>query len=146
MAVESAKGELVTLRRYAQWPARLVVAVLLGWCAVSSYTGFQTAIGRETDPIGGLEAEFRWFAPFLPSYALVGYLEPYDGSGGSLEAVRMHYAAQYALSPRVVVARVGAEYLIVARGTARPGGDPRLMPFSRVTSFPTGHTLYRRTP
>jgi hypothetical protein len=124
----------------------VIVGILLAWCLYASVSGLRLTLARDADPIAELEAEFKWFGPYLPPYAVVGYLEKYDGTAGSLEAVRMHYAAQYALAPRVVVGRVGPEYLIVARGTARPDGDSRLAGFSRVTTFPSGHSLYRRTP
>jgi hypothetical protein len=95
--------------------------------------------------MGELDAEFRWFNPYLPPYAIVGYLEPYQGAGSD-DAIRMHYAAQYSLVPRVVVPRVGPEYLIVAHGTPRPNEEPRLAGFSPVATFPTGDRLYRRDP
>jgi hypothetical protein len=56
----------------------------------------------------------------------------------------MHYAAQFALTPRVVVARTGPEFLIVARDTARPNGDPRLDGYHLAASLPNGHRLFRR--
>lgn len=92
--------------------------------------------------MGGLEAEFGLFARELPPTGEIGYLEAYDG--GSEEAVRVHYAAQYALVPRVVIGRVGPEFLIVARGTAGPDGDPRLDGYFRVATFPSGHRLFRK--
>ena len=95
--------------------------------------------------MGGLEAEFRPFAVELPPTGEVGYLEAYDGATGNEEdAVRMHYAAQYALVPRVVVGHVGPEFLIVVSGMAQPEGDLRLDGYSRVATFPSGHRLFRK--
>jgi hypothetical protein len=92
-----------------------------------------------------LDGEFRPFAELLPPGATtIGYLEQYDGAGSD-EVVRTYYAAQYALAPIVVEPRVGAEFVIVARGTARPDGDPRLEPYHVAAALPTGHRLFRRT-
>ena len=89
-----------------------------------------------------LEAEFLPFVVELPPRGEIGFLEPYDSSND--DTVRMHYAAQYALAPRVVVGRIGPEFLIVARGMANPDGDPRLMGYHLAASFPSGHRLFRR--
>ena len=95
--------------------------------------------------MGELEAEFRPFALELPPTGEIGYLEPYGGAPVTEEdALRMHYAAQYALVPRVIAGHIGPEFLIVARGMARPEGDPRLDGYFRVASFPGGHRLFRR--
>ena len=90
-----------------------------------------------------LEAEFLELVFDLPTSGLVGYLEAHSDAGTDA-AVRMYFAAQYALVPRVVVGRVGPEFLIVARGTERPTSDARLDGYHRVASFPSGHRVYRR--
>ena len=92
--------------------------------------------------MGELEAEFRPFALELPPTGEIGYLEPYDGTTD--DALRLHYAAQYALVPRVIAGHIGPEFLIVARGMAKPAGDPRLDGYFRVASFPGGHRLFRQ--
>jgi len=75
----------------------------------------------------------------------IGYLERYV-EGGSEDAVRIHYAAQYALAPRVIRARTGQEFVIVAAGHDRPGGDVRLRGYAPVASSPAGHRVFRRFP
>lgn len=96
------------------------------------------------DAMPQLDREFRAFARAIPADAtLVGYLEPYQDAGSNT-AVETYYAAQYSLAPHVVEQRVGPEYLIVARGTARPGGDPRLDRYVELFQFPGGHRLFRR--
>jgi len=115
---------------------------LLAWCLLAAVSSLQTSLARNRDPMGELEAEFRPFALELPATGEVGYLEHYGDATD--DTVRMHYAAQYALVPRVVVGRVGPEFLIVARGTARPQGEPRLDGYFRVAAFPSGHRLFRR--
>ena len=82
------------------------------------------------DPMERLEAEFSKLAKDLPPAGEVGYLERYEDAGAE-DAVRAHYAAQYALVPRVVVSRVGHEFMIVAHGhaAARPrSAARRLLP------------------
>ena len=127
------------------WIRWVPAGALLAWCLLASVSSLLTSLARSQDPMGELEAEFLPFALELPPTGEVGYLEPYNGETGEEgDAVRMHYAAQYALVPRVVVGRIGPEFLIVARGTARPEGDPRLDGYFRVASFPGGHRLFRR--
>jgi hypothetical protein len=79
----------------------------------------------------------------LPPAGDVGYLDRYENAGDET-VVRARYAAQYALAPRVLLPRVGAEFLIVADDTARPGGDPRLDGYFLVAATPAGHRLFRR--
>ena len=127
------------------WIRWVLAGALLGWCLLASVSSLLASLARGLDPMGELEAEFRPFALELPPTGEVGYLEPYNGETGQEgDAVRMHYAAQYALVPRVVLGRIGPEFLIVARGTARPEGDPRLDGYFPVASFPSGHRLFRR--
>lgn len=95
------------------------------------------------DPMAQLEAGFRELIPELPPSGEIGYLEQY-GEGVSVDAVRTHYAAQYALAPRIVVGRTGQEFVIVANGTERPGGDPRLRGYVQVARTPAGHRVFRR--
>ncbi len=118
---------------------------LLLWSLAVAASGLQATLALGRDPMAQLDAEFRVFAPYLPPVGVIGYLEGYV-DGGSPEAVRMHYAAQYSLAPRVVVGRIEGEFLIVARGAARPDGDPRLDGFHLVAEFPGGHRLFRRGP
>lgn len=132
-----------TLRLMGLSSTRVAGAFILAWCLVASVSGLVDAVGRDRDPIGDFDAEFSVFGPQLPARGVVGYLEAYDGEGVP-EAVRVYYAAQYALVPRVVVGRVGPEFLVVARGTARGDDDPRLSAYTRIAVFPTGHRLYRR--
>lgn len=104
-------------------------------------------VARRTpvDPTARLEGEFLPLAAALPGRGEVGYLERYV-NGGSEDAVRTHYAAQYALAPRVVRARTGQEFVIVAAGHERPGGDARLRGYAPVASSPAGHRVFRRFP
>ena len=119
--------------------------MLLAWGVAAAAGGLQDARALPDDPMARLDAEFRPFASLLPpGTAAVGYLEQY-GDSGSDDAVRTYYAAQYALAPIVVESRVNAEFVIVARGAARPGGDDRLAPYQVVAALPTGHRLFRRT-
>jgi hypothetical protein len=89
------------------------------------------------------EAGFRALVPYLPAVGTVGYLEP-DADDQPGDAVRMHYTAQYALVPRVVLARPGSEFMIVPRGTVRADEDPRLEGYHVVATVTAGHQLYRR--
>ena len=90
------------------------------------------------------EAEFLPFVPDLPARGEIGYLEPFRA--GTESDVRLHYAAQYALAPRVIVARTGPELLIVPVGAENPSGDSRLDGYRRVRTLPNGHRLFRRFP
>lgn len=127
------------------WVRLALAGALLLWCMLAAVSSLLTSLARNRDPMGELDAEFRPFALELPPTGEVGYLEAYDGATEEEEtAVRMHYAAQYALVPRVVLGRVGPEFLIVARGMAQPEGDPRLDGYFRVASFPSGHRLFRK--
>jgi hypothetical protein len=90
-----------------------------------------------------LEAEFRALIPELPPSGVIGYLDRYH-DGGAEDAVRMHYAAQYALAPRIIVSRTGPEYVIVTNGSDRPGGDPRLDGYFPAARTPAGHRVFRR--
>ena len=113
------------------------------WALVAAGAAVRAALAMPADPMGRLESEFLPLAPYLPPRGEVGYLERFENAGSD-EAVRTHYAAQYALVPRVVMPRVGQEFVIVARDTARPGGDSRLDGYFLVTSAPSGHSVYRR--
>jgi hypothetical protein len=115
---------------------------LLGWCLFAAATALRQSASRTSDSMAALEAEFLPMIVELPPAGEVGYLEPYGNQ--SEDDVRMHYAAQYALVPRIIAGRVGPEFLIVARGMARPDGDPRLAGYHVVASFPGGHRLFRR--
>jgi hypothetical protein len=113
------------------------------WSLLAAGSALRAARALPVDPMGQLESEFLVLVPDLPSAGEVGYLERYE-DGGSVEAVRTHYAAQYALAPRIVVGRTGPEYVIVAQGTERPGGDPRLLGYVQVAMTPAGHRVFRR--
>jgi len=95
--------------------------------------------------IADLEAEFAALIPHLPPRGEVAFLEHHHAPG-SEDAVRTWYTAQYALSPRIVVARLGPEFLIAARGTVHPDGDARLEGYVRIHTGPGGHDIYRRAP
>jgi hypothetical protein len=111
---------------------------------MAAVAGLLEARRQPLDPMPELQRQFSAFDRYLPRRGVVGYLEAFENAG-DIEAVRMHYAAQYTLVPRVVVPRVGPEFLIVARGTERPGGDPRLDGYYRVATAPGGHRLFRRS-
>jgi hypothetical protein len=126
----------------SEWWQRLAGGALLAWCLVAAVAGVLDARTRARDAMADLDAQFRALAPLLPSAGEVGFLEPFEAPG-SPEAVRLHYAAQYALAPRVVVERLGLEFLIVARGAARED-DRRLEGYTRLATTPAGHRLFRR--
>ena len=120
------------------------LAVLaVAWALIASFGAVRGARAQPADPMSRLEAEFKQLANDLPPAGEVGYLERYEDAGAE-DAVRMHYAAQYALVPRVVVARVGYEFMIVAQGMPRPGHDPRLDGYFLVSVTPEDHRVYRR--
>lgn len=125
-------------------PSTIVAALLLVWSLVVAVTSLLAVFPGARDDMGDREAEFRVFTPYLPRSGDVGYLDPYQG--WTEDAVRTHYAAQYSLSPRVIVTRLDQEFLIVARDAARPEQDSRLTRFVPVRTFPSGHRLFRRFP
>jgi len=131
------------MRFVRDWWRSALGSALLVWSLLAALSTVRDGLAREIDPIAELETEFLALVYDLPASGLVGYLEAY-GEAGTDAAVRMYFAAQYALVPRVVVGRVGPEFLIVARGTERPEGDPRLDGYHRGASFPSGHRVYRR--
>lgn len=115
----------------------------VAWALVASVGALRGAWAQPPDPMARLEAEFSRLAKDLPPRGEVGYLERFE-SAGAEDAVRAHYAAQYALVPRVVETRLGLEYMVVAEGTERPGGDPRLDGYFLVSATPEGHRVFRR--
>jgi hypothetical protein len=137
----SLEGGLI-LRKTATWQ-EVLRGVLLVWCVIASSAALQSARARQIDPMARLEAEFLPFAPYLPPTSTVGYLEHRNGTDA---AIRLYYAAQYALIPRVVVAHVGPELLIVPAGAEQAGDDERLKGYRQVRAFPTGHRLFVRVP
>jgi len=118
-----------------------VLAVV--WAIVAAFGAVRGARAQPPDPMAQFEAEFSKLARDLPPAGEVGYLERYEDAGAE-DAVRAHYAAQYALVPRVVVSRVGHEFMIVAHGMPRPGHDPRLDGYFLVSVTPEDHRVYRR--
>ena len=106
--------------------------------------GQHAALNRDHDRMAVQDAEFREFETYLPARGTIGYLEPFGGFND--DTTRAHFAAQYSLAPRVIVARPDFEFLIVADGAAQAGGDPRLAAFARVTTLRSGHRLFRRFP
>lgn len=126
----------------ASWQ-RILAVIAVTWSLLAAGSALRAARALPPDPMARLEAEFRALVPELPPSGEVGYLERYE-DGGSVDAVRTHYAAQYALAPRVVRGRTGQEYVIVAEGTERPGGDPRLRGYVQVARTPAGHRVFRR--
>ena len=131
------------MARIGGWPGLLGGGVL-AWCLVATLSHLHAARARPHDRMAEQEAEFLAFVPYLPAAGSIGYLQPFDGWSDS--AVRTHYAAQYALAPRVVPEHRSQEFVIVASGAARPGGEPRLAGFFPVATFPGGHSLFRRFP
>jgi hypothetical protein len=124
--------------------AQQALAVLVGaWALAASTAGMRAAWTQPVDPMQRLEAEFAPLASSLPPVGEVGYLERYEHAGAE-DAVRVRYAAQYALAPRVVASRVGPEFIIVAADAERPGGDSRLVGYFLVSSSPAGHRVFRR--
>ena len=113
------------------------------WSLVASVGGLRQALDQAPDVAAALESEFRELVPQLPPTGVVGYLERYVDAD-AVEAVRMHYLAQYALVPRIVERGTGPEFLIVARGTEAPGGDFRLEGYFPVANYSSGHRVYRR--
>ncbi len=137
------------LRRYtgvvpASWSHTLSTLAIV-WSLVAALSAFRAARTQPADPMARLEAEFRQLVLELPPSGVVGYLGHYVDDGADL-AVRTHYAAQYALAPRVIPNRTGTEFLIVAAGNARPDGDPRLAGYVQVARTAAGHRLFRRFP
>jgi hypothetical protein len=124
-----------------RWTNWIGGGVLLTWCLAAAVSALLTAARQPRDPMPELEASFAPFVIELPASGVVGYLE---APVGGAEAERAYYAAQYALVPRVIVARTGPEFLIVARGTAREGGDPRLEGYFPIRHLPNGHRLFWR--
>ena len=126
-----------------RWWRRLAAGLLLVWCLAAAVSALRAALALPVDPMAQQESEYRQFAGVLPEFGIVSYLEP-DEDDDVGDAVRAYYAAQYALAPRVVQDRVGAEFLIVPRGTVRPEEDERLKGYSQVLVLPSGHRLFRR--
>ncbi len=122
---------------------RALAALAIVWALVTAGAALRAARALPPDPMARLEAEFRELAVSLPTIGEVGYLERYADEDAADE-VQRHYAAQYALAPRIVRRRTGQEFLIVAAGTARPGGDSRLDDYAPVASTPAGHRVFRR--
>jgi hypothetical protein len=122
---------------------RALAALAVVWALVAAFGAVRGARAQPIDPMARLEAEFKQLAKDLPPSGDVGYLERYVDAGAE-DAVRVHYAAQYVLVPRVVVSRVGHEFMIVAQGMPRPGHDPRLDGYFLVSVTPEDHRVYRR--
>ena len=115
--------------------------VVLAWSLVAATGAFRAALARSDDPGIQLDAEFSAFAPYIPPTADVGFLEDRSGVDAAL---RDYYAAQYALVPRVILSRVGPDYLIVPEGAAQSDADERLAGFHELRAFPGGHRLFVR--
>ena len=124
-------------------PSRVLATLALAWSLVASASALRTVLLVPPDPMQQLEAEFLELASRLPPAGDIGYLDRYENAGDEA-VVRAHYAAQYALAPRVLLTRTGPEFLIVAHDTERPGGDSRLAGYFLVTTTPAGHRLFRR--
>ena len=124
-------------------PSRVLATIALAWSLVASASALRTALLLPPDPMQRLDAEFRELAPRLPPTGEIGYLDRYENAGDDA-VVQARYAAQYALAPRVVLARTGPEFLIVAYDTERPGGDARLAGYFLVATTSAGHRLFRR--
>jgi hypothetical protein len=124
-------------------PSRVLATLALAWSLVASASALRTVLPLPPDRMGQLEAEFLELAPRLPPTGEIGYLDRYENAADEA-VVQARYAAQYTLAPRVVVARTGPEFLIVAHDTERPGGDSRLNGYFLVTTTSAGHRLFRR--
>ena len=122
---------------------QVLAALAVGWALVAALGAVRGARAQPLDPMQRLEAEFRQLARDLPPSGDVGFLERYVDAGAE-EVQRMHFAAQYALVPRVVLSRVGLEFMIVAHGMARPEHDARLDGYFLVSTTPEDHRVYRR--
>jgi len=118
--------------------------VLIAWCLLSAGAALRDALGHAPDPMDEQQAAFLPLVPELPLRGEIGYLEPYHS--GTEADVRLHYADQYVLTPRVIVAHTGPELLIVPPGAEDPSGDPRLAGYRRVRTLPNGIRLFRRFP
>lgn len=141
--MDAGSGVGSALSRAGRWLRGAAYAGILGWCLLAALAAFQNARRPSSNPVARLDAEFSALAAYLPPRGVIGFLERYEDAG-SEDAARTWYVAQYALSPRVVVSRLGPEFLIVARGAAHPDGDPRLEGYVHVTTVPGGHQLFRR--
>lgn len=136
-------GETVILARMRGW-SQVVGGLVLGWCLLASVSGLRAALARDRDHTAEQDADFRVFGPDLPPLGTIGFLQPFNGWND--DTVRLHYAAQYSLAPRVIVEAHDHEFIIVAKGAERPDGEPRLAGYVRVASLPSGHRLFRRAP
>src|SRR4029453_7158502 len=124
-------------------PSRVLATLALAWSLVAGASAVRTALMLPPEPMEHLEAEFLELSSRLPLTGDIGYLDRYENAGDQA-VVRAHYAAQYALAPRVLLTRTGPEFLIGARDTERPGGDPRLNGYFLVATTSAGHRLFRR--
>jgi hypothetical protein len=131
------------LARFTTWKL-LGGGALMAWCLLSAGAALRDAISHTPDPMDEQQALFLPLVPELPPHGEIGYLEPYHA--GTEADVRLHYAAQYALTPRVVVAHTGPDWLIVPPGAEDPAGDARLAGYRRVRTFANGIRLFRRFP
>jgi hypothetical protein len=122
---------------------QMLAALAVGWALVAAIGAVRGARAQPLDPMERLEAEFRQLAKNLPPAGEVGFLDRYVDAGAE-DAQRTHFAAQYALVPRVVLARVGLEFMIVAQGAAQPDHEARLAGYFLVSATPEGHRVYRR--
>lgn len=123
--------------RVAQWVGG---GLLLLWCVIAAVSGLLAAVRQPRDPTADIQAAFLPLQFELPARGQIGYLE----GSGSEDETRTYYVAQYTLVPRVLISRVGPEFLIVPNGAERPGGDERLDGYYPVTQLPGGHRLFRR--
>lgn len=121
----------------------LVGAALLAWAVDNAWVTWGIATARPIDQTAALDRTFRSLSPYLPPFGEVSFLEP-DSDDNPGDPVQLHYVAQYALVPRTVHARPGAEFIIVPRGTIRPEADPRLAGFYPIVTLDSGDRLYRR--
>lgn len=113
------------------------LAALLIWCVLAAAAGLRSALLLERDARKAFEADLLTLSVELPPHGTVGYL--HDGAGETA-----FHAAQYALAPRVLVARTGPDYLIVAPDAAVPESDPRLTGYEPVRADAAKHRLFRR--
>jgi hypothetical protein len=122
---------------------RTAYAAAIVWALVSVGASWRDALRRPADPIVSLEAEFQALAPALPPSGAVGFLR-FHVDDDRADRLRVFYAAQYALAPRLIQKRTDLELLIVVPDALRPGVDDRLADFTVVASSKTGYRVYQR--
>ena len=99
------------------------------WAIVAAFGAVRGARAQPPDPMAQLEAEFSTL-PGSPAAGEVVTSSPMRTPGGGCRACALCGAVRAGAA--VVLSRVGHEFMIVAHGMPRPGGDPRLDGFPGV--------------